>query len=1035
MISPAPIKPTHKAIRAYYEKLEGYSAQDVSHEMGLRSAFQQLLEQTGKSNNWTLIPEQKVKVGGKTVRPDGTFRDEWHLPCGYWEAKDTDDDLNAEIRLKIGKGYPLTNTIFEDTREAVLFQNGLEALRVPLSHPAKLADLLNAFYTHTKPDIEGFKQAVDHFKEHIPDLARALNERIVEAHKTNTKFKTAFADFFELCQQSLNPNIRREAVDEMLVQHLLTERLFRTVFDNADFTKRNVIAVEIERVIEALASQSFSRSEFLRKLDHFYKAIEDAAHGLEDWSDKQHFLNTVYERFFQGYSVKVADTHGIVYTPQEIVDFMCASVEEVLKTEFGLGLGDPRVNILDPCTGTGNFIVNMIRRIPKKDLPRVYREQLFANEVMLLPYYIAAMNIEHAYYERTGAYEPFEGLCFVDTLGLAEGDQKQLSFMTEKNTERVEHQKKARINVIIGNPPYNVGQLNENDNNKNRRYPIIDGRVKDTYAKDSKATSVSKINDPYVKFLRWATDRLQGRDGIVCFVSNNSFVDQIAFDGMRKHLHQDFARIHHIDLHGNVRKNPKLSGTTHNVFGIQVGVGITVAVLSSNHKARRLFYHRVPESMRREEKLQWLAERNTLSGVEWQSLAPDRRNTWLVPEHADEFASFMPLVTRRDKTTHRLASESIFELYSLGVTTNRDDVVFDFARDRLVNRIRQFSDDYNSEVDRYRRSGATDTVDNFVRYDRIKWSETLKLHLQRGNYAAFEEAKIRESLYRPYCKMYIFFDMILNERLRSFPVILPTHASQIDNQMIVTSDIGFRANSFSTLVTNRICECHLCASTDGHQCFPFYVYDEDGSNRRENITDWALNQFRQHYEDDSIGKLDIFYYVYGSLHLPSYRQRFADNLKKELPRIPFLADFRAVAEAGKRLAALHLGYENVEPWPVEWVYTEGNPLSYRVEKMKLSSDKTTLKVNDSLTLAGIPPEVFRYRLGNRSALDWVIDQYQVNHITGPGGDRVSGPNRPDDPQYIVRLVGQVVRVSMETMALIDSLPPWPETALSSTAQP
>lgn len=355
--------------------------------MGLRPAFQELLEETGRPHKWTLIAEQTIKVRGKTVRPDGTLRDEWGLPCGYWEAKDTADDLDSEVRVKAARGYPLVNTIFEDTRQAILFQNGREAFRIPLDQPAKLADLLNAFYTHAKPDVEGFKEAVAHFKERIPDLARALNERIVEAHKDNSKFKAAFADFFELCKSSLNPNLRREAVDEMLVQHLLTERLFRTIFDNPDFTKRNVIAVEIERVIEALASHSFSRADFLRKLDHFYKAIEDAARGLEDWSEKQHFLNTVYERFFQGYSVKVADTHGIVYTPQEIVDFMCASVEEVLKTEFGLGLGDPGVNILDPCTGTGNFIVNLMRRIPRKDLPRMYREQLFANEVMLLPYY------------------------------------------------------------------------------------------------------------------------------------------------------------------------------------------------------------------------------------------------------------------------------------------------------------------------------------------------------------------------------------------------------------------------------------------------------------------------------------------------------------------------------------------------------------------------------------------------------------------------------------------------------------------------
>jgi predicted helicase len=336
-------------------------------------------------------------------------------------------------------------------------------------------------------------------------------------------------------------------------------------------------------------SKSFDRDEFLRSLDRFYKAIEEAAHTLTDFSEKQHFLNTVYERFFQGYSVKVADTHGIDYTPQAIVDFMCASVDEVLDKEFGLPLGSPGVNILDPCTGTGNFIVNLLHRIPGKDLPRVYREQLFANEVMLLPYYIASLNIEHAYYERTGQYEPFEGLCFVDTLDLAE--EREKSLFVEENTARVEWQKNAPITVIIGNPPYNVGQLNENDNNKNRKYKVIDDRIASTYAKDSPATLGRQLYDPYVKFFRWAVDQLQGQEGVVCLVTNNSFVEQIAFDGMRKRLMEDFTHICHLHMEGNVRHNPTLSGTQYNVFGIQVGVGITVAIRANKHQDRRLYFH------------------------------------------------------------------------------------------------------------------------------------------------------------------------------------------------------------------------------------------------------------------------------------------------------------------------------------------------------------------------------------------------------------------------------------------------------------
>jgi predicted helicase len=396
-------------------------AYGVTSEGSTESAFSNLLAATANSHGWTLIPKQPVKLGGgKAIIPDGTLRDLFNLPRGYWEAKDPGDDLDDEIQRKIKKKYPLGNIIFEDTQQAVLFQSRKEFARFDLTKPQQIADLLNQFYSYVEPNIEGFEQAVSEFQERVPELAEGLNEKIKQAHASNKPFQKAIADFFELCQTALNPNIRRDAVDEMLIQHLLTERLFRKIFHDDEFTHRNVIAAEVEKVIAALVSKSFSRAEFLKSLDKFYKAIELAADTIDSFNDKQHFLNTVYERFFQGYSVKTADTHGIVYTPQPIVDFMCASVEEVLKSEFGLTLGSPGVNILDPCTGTGNFIVNQLRRVPKKDLPRVYKGQMFANEVMLLPYYIAALNVERAYTKRTGQFEAFERLCFVDRLELAE---------------------------------------------------------------------------------------------------------------------------------------------------------------------------------------------------------------------------------------------------------------------------------------------------------------------------------------------------------------------------------------------------------------------------------------------------------------------------------------------------------------------------------------------------------------------------------------------------------------------------------------
>jgi predicted helicase len=618
------------------------------------------------------------------------------------KPKTTDDDLDEEIKKKKAKGYPLTNIIFEDTRVAVLYQSKQEALRVDLTDSAQLVRLLQQFFSYIEPDIEGFENAIDEFKGRVPELAKGLLHKIKEAHKSNRKFIAAFEAFYTLCQNAINPKISEETVEEMLVQHLLTERLFRTIFDNSEFIQRNAIAREVERVIDALLSKSFSRTEYLKSLDSFYIAIENAARTLPDFADKQHFLNTVYEQFFRGYSTRLADTHGIVYTPQPIVDFMSASVTHTLKEHFGKTLGEPNVNVLDPCTGTGNFVVNIVRRVPKRYLTEFYKDQLFANEILLLGYYIAALNIEHAYYEITNTYEEFEGLCFVDTLDIAEAKQTGLAFLNEANTQRVQRQKRTPITVIIGNPPYNMGQKSETDNNKNRSYKVIDARIRESYSKDSTATLKNKYYDPYVRFFRWEVDRLAGKPGIVCYVSNNKFVDTL--DGMQKHLLRDFTRIYHIDLHGDVNKDRTLSGTQHNVFGIKVGVGITVAVRQEGAREddHSLYYHRVPERWTRMQKLAWLADLGDISKVPWRVLPP---NTWLQLETAGEFNTLVPLGTKETKGARQLTSteaDAIFKSYTVGVLTARDDVAYDFDRQTLEQRMHKFVEDYNGEVDRYR---------------------------------------------------------------------------------------------------------------------------------------------------------------------------------------------------------------------------------------------------------------------------------------------------------------------------------------------
>lgn len=451
------IKPTDRAIKRYYETLEALRTQGAVNELQLRRAFSDLLSSTAsKALGWTLVEEQVDTSAGRRNVPDGTLRDRYTMPRGYWEAKDSKDDLNVEIKRKLKKGYPSSNIIFEDTNHAVLVQNGQPMFTADLSSQADLAQLLNQFFSFVEPIHQRFETAVEDFKAKVPKLAEGLKDLIAEAQHSNKTFKQAFAGFFDLCKVSLNPNVSREAVEEMLIQHLLTERLFREIFSNLDFMRRNAVAVEVEKVITALTSQSFSRVEYQRGLDIYYLAIEDAARTIPNFQDKLFFLNTVYEQFFQGYSTKTADTHGIVYTPKPIVDFMCASVVEVLRDEFGKELGESGVEVLDPCTGTGGFIVNLLERVPGRYLDDFYKNRLFANEVMLLPYYIAALNIEHAYFNRTGQYEPFEGLCFVDTLDLVKS-QAHL-FVNEANTKRIEKQRSAPITVVIGNPPYNMGQ-------------------------------------------------------------------------------------------------------------------------------------------------------------------------------------------------------------------------------------------------------------------------------------------------------------------------------------------------------------------------------------------------------------------------------------------------------------------------------------------------------------------------------------------------------------------------------------------------
>ena len=882
------LKLTHKPVKAYYSALEQFAKLDVTHETAVRAAFQTLLENCARQCKWTLVPEYGVSTGrGRRIVVDGALVDDFRLTHGCWEAKDIHDDLPAEVDRKFAAGYPRDNILFQTPQRAMLWQNGRLALDADLTDAGQLIETLQMFFGYRPQEYAAWEEAVAQFKDRVADIGQGLAQLIQQERKSNSTFTAAFAEFLEKCRQSINPNLAEAAVEEMLIQHLLTERLFRTVFNRPAFTRRNAIAFEIENVIDALTSHSFSRDEFLSSLDRFYVAIERTAATISDFSHKQHFLNTVYEQFFQGFSIKVADTHGIVYTPQPIVDFMVKSVAEILEREFGRSLADEGVHIIDPFVGTGNFIVRMMREIPRTALERKYASELHCNEVMLLPYYIASMNIEHEYYDATGIYEPFEGICLVDTFDLAE--DRQLPLFAPENTQRVESQKQAPMFVVIGNPPYNVGQVNENDNNKNRKYPTMDRRVRDTFSKNSKATNKNTLADPYVKAIRWAADRI-GEEGVVAFVTNSGFLDGVASDGMRKHLAADFDAIYVLDLGGNVRKNPKLSGTTHNVFGIQVGVSINFLVkrTGKSNSLAKIFFARVDENWRKEQKYRYLYKKEQYGNVDWKKIVPDKRQTWLTEGIHVEFETFIPLGSRESKVARGEAEDVIFKVYSRGVSTGRDAWAYNFDNETLIANMNRTIDTFNEQVFRWgRRENQGADVDNFVVYDdeEISWSRDLKAKLRRSRFAEFAEQKVRKSLYRPFTKSHLFFDRTMDDMLYVFPSIFPTLETHTENRVIIVSDHGFRAE-FSTLMTNLVPDLHTLAAVDGFQCFPFYTYDEDGSNRRENITDWALDRFRAHYGDDTITKWDIFHYVYGLLHHPATANATRPTSSAICPALP-----------------------------------------------------------------------------------------------------------------------------------------------------
>ncbi|MEQ1407529.1 N-6 DNA methylase [Neorhizobium sp. Rsf11] len=601
---------------AEIDRLRKFSG--LSNEQVIRRAFGRLLESWASSEKLVFLEEYPVETTMKTtVRPDGTVLHDIRVPHGYWEAKDTKDDLDEEIRKKFARGYPQDNIIFENSEIAVLIQNRQEVTRASMTDTAGLLRLVSLFFRYERPEIAEFRKAVEKFKADLPTVLEALRQRIDTAYRENAAFRAAAARFLETCKETINPTLGEADVREMLIQHILTEEIFAHVFNDSDFHKKNNIAHELYALEEEFFTGAVKR-DTLKGLEPYYAAIRANAAQITGHQEKQTFLKLIYENFYKVYDKKKADRLGVVYTPNEIVKFMIEGADWLCEKHFGRNLVDEHVEILDPATGTGTFICELLeyfRGDPRK-LAHKYKNELHANEVAILPYYVANLNIEATYAAISGQFAEYPNLCFVDTLdnveglGIRAGHQHDMfAGFSDENIERVKRQNKRKISVIIGNPPYNANQQNENDNNKNRKYERIDELIKSSYIRLSTAQK-TKVYDMYARFFRWASDRMHD-DGVLCFVTNRSFIDSRTFDGFRKAVAEEFHEIYVVDLGGDVRANPKLSGTKHNVFGIQTGVAISFMVKRRRERGCKIFYARRPEFDTAEDKLALWVRRNS----------------------------------------------------------------------------------------------------------------------------------------------------------------------------------------------------------------------------------------------------------------------------------------------------------------------------------------------------------------------------------------------------------------------------------------
>lgn len=877
----------------------------------------------------------------------------------------------------------------------------------------------------------------ENWAKDIADIAEGHIKRITKIVDEDDEAHMAFRQFVRGLQKNLNPSISEADTVQMLSQHIITKPVFEALFEKYSFANSNPVSQAMQKALDAIEHKAVSEEE-LEIMEGFYRSVRRRAEGVDNAEGKQRIIVELYDKFFKTGFPKLVEQWGIVYTPVEVVDFIIHSVSDVLQKEFGRSFSDEGVNIIDPFTGTGTFITRLLQSglIKKEDLERKYKNEIFANEFLLLAYYIGAVNIENVYHDIMGKdeYDEFSGIVLTDTFQLYEDDdnEKLFSDALAENSERLQRQKQKPLKVIVGNPPYSIGQKSANDNAQNMKYPKLDNRIEQTYAASSGAGLSKSLYDPYIKAFRWASDRLAGEGGVIGYVSNGSWIDGNSQDGMRKSLEKEFTSIHVFNLRGNQRTSGELSRREGGkIFGSGSRTPISITILVKNPEKQtdkaEIFYHDIGDYLKREEKLQIITQFKSISSesMKWQTLKPNTQADWI--NHGNE--KFLTFTEMRPANKFDQSANSIFTAQSPGLLSSRESWVYSYSKEKLKQNLSGMVNVYNNSI--AEKSLGRAVIDDPA---KISWTRSLRSNLDKSKRMSFHNRSITRGVIRPFCHQALYYERDLIES----PGLLGTFFPESkDNLCIAVAGKGNKKDNGLLMVQNLIDYNALDA---GSQCFPLFYYEKpevsqqglfDSSDdyvRKDGISDFIFKQARDKYIENRIEKEDIFYYVYGLLHSLDYRREFSNDLKKILPRLPLvdkLEDFWAFSEAGRKLAKLHVDYEEVDPHAsVKVSGTQNN--NYHVTKMKFikKDDKSTIIYNNQITIENIPEKAHEYIVNGKSAIEWIIDRYQIK--TDKASGIVNDPNdwaaEVGNPRYILDLLLSVINVSVQTVDIVNDLP-------------